>query len=205
MMMSPFSSSGTSSSIDASTKAAGTIRQMARGFSSFFTNSASDDAPVAPSLTSACHRRPPSGRRPRTCARRASAGAPCSRPSVRDRSFRAASASHSSSGRTRVADQSTEACRTPRDLLTRVALVPVHRLAERLLDRRVQRLEAGGHVRAQVHAQRAPLALGQHLEVAARLRRLDDRRTCTSARAPRRSFASSQVTCRKTPLLGPPL
>ena len=34
------------------TLAAGTITHRARGFSSFFTNSASDDAPVAPSFTS---------------------------------------------------------------------------------------------------------------------------------------------------------
>ena len=35
-------------------------------------------------------------------------------------------------------------------------------------------LQAGGHVRAEMDAQRAPAALGQHLEVAARLGRLDD-------------------------------
>ena len=38
--------------MDASTKAAGTMRQTARGLASFFTNSATGDAPVAPSLTS---------------------------------------------------------------------------------------------------------------------------------------------------------
>src|SRR5260221_2421011 len=53
MRVSPFSKSGTSSSREESTKAAGTIRQAARGFSSFLANSARELAPVAPSLTSA--------------------------------------------------------------------------------------------------------------------------------------------------------
>ena len=38
--------------------------------------------------------------------------------------------------------------------------------------------------RPQMHAQRAAAALGQHLEIAARLRRLDDAEACTSAPAP---------------------
>ena len=43
--MSPFSSSGTGRRCVWSTTAAGTISQTARGFSSFFTRSASDEAP----------------------------------------------------------------------------------------------------------------------------------------------------------------
>src|SRR6266487_1457762 len=52
MSVSPLSRRGASSSMDASTKAAGTMRQTARGLARFFTNSATGDAPVAPSLTS---------------------------------------------------------------------------------------------------------------------------------------------------------
>jgi hypothetical protein len=50
--MSPDSSSGSRSPIDLSTTAAGTINQIARGFSSFFTKSASEELPVALSFTS---------------------------------------------------------------------------------------------------------------------------------------------------------
>ena len=39
-----------------STTAAGTISQTARGFASFFTKSASDDAPTAFSFASSCDR-----------------------------------------------------------------------------------------------------------------------------------------------------
>ncbi len=52
MMASSFSRRGASSSIDASTNAAGTIRQMARGRSIFFTSSDRELAPTAPSFTS---------------------------------------------------------------------------------------------------------------------------------------------------------
>ena len=51
--MSPFSSFGASCSIVESTYAAGTISQIARGLSSFETNSSIDFAPVAPSFASA--------------------------------------------------------------------------------------------------------------------------------------------------------
>src|SRR6516162_1093438 len=49
--MSPASSNGERSAMLWSTTAAGTISQMARGFCSFFTRSANDDAPAAFSLT----------------------------------------------------------------------------------------------------------------------------------------------------------
>ena len=49
MMMSPGSSSGTSFSIVASTTAAGTIIQTARGLVSLPTRSSIDPAPIAPS------------------------------------------------------------------------------------------------------------------------------------------------------------
>src|SRR5207249_3214003 len=49
--MSPGSSDGRRSAIVLSTTAAGTISQTARGFSSFLTRSASEDDPVARSLT----------------------------------------------------------------------------------------------------------------------------------------------------------
>src|SRR4029077_12114243 len=50
--MSPASTSGKRSPIDLSTTAAGTINQIALGFSSFFTKSGSEELPVALSLTS---------------------------------------------------------------------------------------------------------------------------------------------------------
>src|SRR6266481_6932286 len=49
--MSPGSSAGRRSAIVLSTTAAGTISQTARGFSSFLTSSASEEDPVARSLT----------------------------------------------------------------------------------------------------------------------------------------------------------
>src|SRR6185312_2848323 len=53
MTMSSFSSSGSSLSSVSSTTPAGTISHTARGFSSFFTKSSSELAPVAPCLTEA--------------------------------------------------------------------------------------------------------------------------------------------------------
>ena len=50
MRVSPSSRWGTRSAMVGSTAAVGTINQMARGFSSFFTRSASDEAPTAFSL-----------------------------------------------------------------------------------------------------------------------------------------------------------
>src|SRR5207245_10806002 len=47
-------------------------------------------------------------------------------------------------------------------------------LTERLLDRLVERGQPGLDVLAEVHAQHAPAAVGQDVDVAARLRRLDD-------------------------------
>ena len=44
--------------------------------------------------------------------------------------------------------------------------------------------EAALDIRAQMHAQRAPAALGQHVEIAARLRRLDHAEGVFLLRAP---------------------
>ena len=44
---------------------------------------------------------------------------------------------------------------------------------ERTANRRFERREAGLDIRAEMHAQRAPPALRQHLEIAARLCRLE--------------------------------
>src|SRR5262249_56447250 len=67
------------------------------------------------------------------------------RPSDRDRSFRAA---------------------------CRCSAWPT-RLCQRLLDCRVERAQAGGHVGPDMNTKRPPVALRQDLKVAPRLRRLD--------------------------------
>src|SRR6266478_4552095 len=54
MRMSPLSSSGRRSPMDLSTTAAGTISHTVLGFSSFFTKSASEEAPTALSWVSSC-------------------------------------------------------------------------------------------------------------------------------------------------------
>ena len=54
MRMSPFSSRGRRSAMDVSTTAAGTINHTALGLSSFFTKSASEEAPTALSWASSC-------------------------------------------------------------------------------------------------------------------------------------------------------
>ena len=85
MRMSPRSRSGTRVFSVGSTTAAGTISQTARGCFSFATNSSSDVAPTAPSLTRGPP--PPGGRRKRRIrARRAEGVAPCWSPSVQVRS-----------------------------------------------------------------------------------------------------------------------
>src|SRR5882762_8844692 len=56
-----------------------------------------------------------------------------------------------------------------------ISLLPmVAALPQRLPDRFLERRQAGRHMGAEMHAHNAPPALRQHLEVAARLRRLDD-------------------------------
>src|ERR1700731_1876663 len=47
-------------------------------------------------------------------------------------------------------------------------------LVQRILDRAIEHFQAGLEIALEMHAQRAPAALGQHVEIAARLRRLDD-------------------------------
>src|SRR5439155_4701812 len=46
--------------------------------------------------------------------------------------------------------------------------------SQRLVDRIREHLETGAHVVAEMHAQRAAAAVGEHLKITARLRRLDD-------------------------------
>ena len=57
----------------------------------------------------------------------------------------------------------------------------------------------------EMHAQRAPAALGQHVEIAARLRRLDDAEARLLAGHLEVLLRHRAVICRKTPLSGPPL
>ena len=77
----------------ASTTAAGTISQMARGVDSLPTKSVREATPVGPPLPVAGHSRADSGQTPRTDVHRASTAAPCWRPCGRVQSFRVACAS----------------------------------------------------------------------------------------------------------------
>ena len=72
------------------------------------------------------------------------------------------------------------------------------------LDRGLELSEAGWQIAFDMHPQRAPATLQQHVEIATRLRRFDDTEV---ARCPGigKSSASSAVICKNTPLSGPPL
>ena len=77
-------------------------------------------------------------------------------------------------------------------------------LAERFRNRGIERGQSRSEVALEMDAQRAPPAFGEHVEIAARLRRLDDAETRLLA-GHRQILASSAVICRNTPLSGPPL
>ena len=145
--------------------------------SSFLTNSASDERPGRALLDQRRRRPRPSGRRPRRCGRLASAGAPCWRPSVRARSSRTAVvvARH----------QSRPPCPSRSAILVsarRRSREPVAQPALLRWRRRARKPAATSGPRCTRSARR--LALGQHLEVAAGLRRLDDAERVLLSRAP---------------------
>ena len=116
-----------------------------------------EPAPVAPSFAIAATAVGTQVRHRRTCGRPASGAATMLAP-IRPRP------TIPSCMWSILADRTTDADRAAR-----------LRLAQwRLDDDLVERLEPGAHVGAQMHAQRATPAIDEHLEVAARLRRLHD-------------------------------
>ena len=76
-------------------------------------------------------------------------------------------------------------------------------LCQCLLDRRVERAQTGGEIRPEMDPEGPAMALRQDLKVPARLRGLDETKRVLLSRD--LQIPSSQVTCRNTPLLGPPL
>src|SRR3954470_5632275 len=137
-----------------STSAAGTIRQIARGLASLLTKSCSDDEPVAPSLASADTASTDTSCTTHWCPPRMSRRtmfAPI-RPSPTIPSCIGLSLPRDSTSAVQ-----TSACSS-----------------QRLFDCRANRAQTGADVRAKVNPEGATPPLGQHLEIAARLRRLDD-------------------------------
>src|SRR5580704_6158881 len=123
---------------------AGSITQTARGLPSAFTRSASDPAAVAPSFAKAS----------RALALVSNTAQWC--PAFMSR-------------RTILPPM------RPKPIMPScIGLLPIFRLCQRVSNGVLERCQAGGDVRAEMDAQEAPVAFGQHFEVAARLRRLDD-------------------------------